>query len=159
MRRLTAITVILAIAITAFPAKKERTTRRGLKVETRGSDASTPVDSAIKPSDGAIRLAGYDKPLRSRHETIFATNSLPDSLKVTSVKLTLTYRDSQGRQLHRQSLWVDGEIPAGETRLLRFPSWDKQQSFYYRLSKQPRSVATPYNITATVDSATVVSRH
>ena len=153
MRKLPFILAIATVALTAASARKQRTTRRPL--QTDKIEASINPDSMVSLRPADIRLAGYDKPLRARRETIFATNASPDSLSVKSIRLTITYLDSRGRQLHRRSVWIGTEIPPGQTRQLSFPSWDTQQSFYYRLSKQPRSVAAPYDITAVADSAAI----
>lgn len=155
MRRLPLILAIATIALTAASAKKQRTTRGSLRADN--VERSVSPDSLIPLRYADISLAGYDKPLRARRETIFATNTSPDSLSVKSIKLTITYSDSRGRQLHRRSVWIEAEIPPGQTRQLSFPSWDSQQSFYYRLSRQPRSVATPYDITAVADSAAITA--
>lgn len=155
MRRFPLILAIAAVALTATSAKKQRTTRGSLRADN--VETSVSPDSLIPLRSTDISLAGYDKPLRTRRETIFATNTSPDSLSVKSIKLTITYRDSRGRQLHRRSVWIEAEIPPGQTRQLSFPSWDKQQSFYYRLSRQPHSAATPYDITAVADSAAITA--
>lgn len=155
MKRTTLILAIATIALTAAPAKRQRTTRGSLRADNVETAVCTDSVVALRATD--ISLAGYDKPQRTRRETIFATNASPDSLSVKSIKLTITYRDSRGRQLHRRSVWIEAEIPPGQTRQLSFPSWDTQQSFYYRLSRQPRSTATPYDITAVADSAAVTA--
>lgn len=151
MKQLVFLVIALTATLTATPVKKQRTTRQRLRVEN-----ATTCDSTRAIAAGEISLAGYDKPLRSRKETIFVSNALADSSSITALRLTITYRDSQGRQLHKTSRWIQADIPHSETRQLSFPSWDTQQSFYYRLSKKPRTTATPYDITATVDSATIV---
>lgn len=157
MRRLPLTLTIVAVALTAAPSKKQRTTRRPLQT-TPMEITLAPTDSVVSLDTADITLAGYDKPLRSRRETIFATNASPDSLTISSLRISITYRDNRGRQLHHRSVWINTRIPPGQTRQLSFPSWDTQQSFYYRRSKQPRSVATPYDITALADSATITLR-
>lgn len=158
MRQIPLILAIAAVSLTAASAKKQRTTRRPLQSD----NIVTAIrrDSVVPLLAADIKLAGYDKPLRARSETIFATNASPDSLSIKSIRLTITYRDSRGRQLHRRSVWIETDLPPGQTRRLSFPSWDTQQSFYYRLSRQPRSAATPYDVTAVADSASItISRN
>lgn len=156
MRRFPLTLIIVAAALTAAPSKKQRTTRRPLR--THDIETVATAYSAVTLDEADIILAGYDKPLRSRRETIFATNASPDSLPISSLRITITYRDISGRQLHHRSVWVNAEIPPGQTRQLSFPSWDTQQSFYYHRSKPPHSVAAPYDITAVADSAKIIIR-
>ena len=60
--------------------------------------------------------------------------------------------------LHSASHNVGADIPAGETRQMSIPSWDKQFSFYYRRSttSQRAEQATPYDVSIKVDTLFVV---
>jgi hypothetical protein len=145
-----ALTAALLLPLAASP-RRQRTTRRPL--DNAATTPATLLDTiAIAPT--AVKLAGYDKPMNARAETVFATNTTADD--ITAMRLTLRYTDLSGRQLHRRSLWIRTDIPAGETRLLSWPTWDRQQSFYYRLSRKPRAQSTPYDVEARVDSLIVV---
>ena len=101
---------------------------------------------------GAIRLSGYDKPLRSRRETFFATNTGEGT--VGRLAFTISYFDTDGRLMHRASHNVDAPIPAGETRQIGLRSWDTQQAFYYERSAVPARTeqATPYRVSIAVDT-------
>lgn len=148
-----ALTLIACAALLIGPqlgARKIATTRGRLR--TAVTETQT-CDSAVATGDSAMILRGYDKPLRSSKESIFVTNTL--DLGVTAVHITIDYTDLQGRQLHRRARWIATDIPPRQTRQLSFPSWDRQQAFYYHLSRPPRSSAAPYRITAVIDSVTV----
>ena len=59
----------------------------------------------------------------------------------------------QGRTLHQAVRRVRADIPSGTTRRIQFPSWDTQNSFYYRYSRRPRTAnVTPYDVSCKVNS-------
>ncbi len=134
-------------------SKKVKTTH-ARPLQRAESIVVTPVKvtPAIIPDSGDITLAGYDKPLRTRRETILATNHRADT--IDSLFITIRYIDTDGRQLHERPVKIGQRIPAGETRQLQFPTWDVQQSYYYYLSTPPRA-GIPYRILARVDSLTL----
>ncbi|MCH5245343.1 MAG: hypothetical protein J1E84_02680 [Muribaculaceae bacterium] len=148
---------ILTVAL-CFNIEGQNTRRRGLKVkdEHRPVERVTGVEEldTISPRDGDIVLNGYDKPLHTRYETVFVTNNLHSELQ--SIKLNIQYRDLAGRQLHQTEQWVNCTVPPGQTRMITFNSWDKQQSFYYRHSRLPaRSKGTAYDIFVSIPAAVV----
>ncbi|MCC8176247.1 MAG: FxLYD domain-containing protein [Bacteroidales bacterium] len=149
MKRLPLILLLLVVVASAY-GKKTKTTHSG-RLQRAEQVVVKPEDAvpAIIPDSGDIVLAGYDKPLRTRRETILATNHRLDT--VDSLFITIRYLDTDGRQLHERSVKVGQTIPAGETRQLQFPTWDIQQSYYYYLSTPPRA-GIPYRILARVDS-------
>ncbi|MCC8037794.1 MAG: FxLYD domain-containing protein [Bacteroidales bacterium] len=149
MKRLPLILLLLVIAVAA-QGKKTKTTHSG-RLQRADVAVTTPVEvmPAIIPDSGDITLAGYDKPLRTRRETILASNHRADT--IDSLFITIRYLDTDGRQLHERSVAIGQTIPSGETRQLQFPSWDVQQSYYYHLSTPPRA-GIPYRIMARVDS-------
>lgn len=137
----------------------DNTLRRRLKAattETVARDSLTETsamefDTICQPDSLPLRLAGYDKPLTSSTETIFLTNGL--DLEISEIEIELTYIDMSDRQLHKSVRRIRQSIPAGETRQLRFKSWDSQKSFYYHLSRRPRtSGVTPYKVKAVITS-------
>ncbi len=106
-------------------------------------------DTIHAPAPSEVRLSGYDKPLRSRVESLFVTNNL--DREIFEIEITLTYTDMQGRTLHETTRKIRADIPSATTRHLQFPSWDTQQSFYYRHSRPPRLAnVTPYDVTCKV---------
>ncbi len=102
-----------------------------------------------------MEIKGYDKPLRSRRETFFATNTGEGT--VGRLAFTISYFDTDGRLMHRASHNVDAPIPAGETRQIGLRSWDTQQAFYYERSAVPARTeqATPYRVSIAVDTVFV----
>lgn len=149
---------LFASALVAMPLMGRRTNTqpaRALKpraeYEVTKSSANSVVHKATAPGD--FDVAGYDKPLKSRRETMLVTNRT--DMDVDSLYLTIDYCDLKGRQLHHRSLWVSGDIPAGETRLIEVRAWDVQGSYVYRHSAKPRSLHTPYDVTVSIDSVVV----
>ncbi len=109
------------------------------------AEAAAEYDTIAVGRDADIRLSGFDKPLRSNYETLFITNNLGDGL--SGIVIELNYLDGEGRQLHKREVCVGCDVPVSETRQIRFRSWDRQQSFYYRLSARPRSsTAVPFDV-------------
>lgn len=151
--------VIAAIALAAMAAstvgasdQRRRTTRKNLRLvptsvtATVAAPDTIPIDSLVT-SDAItpIRLSGYDKPLRSSRESLFVTNNT--SRDIDGIVLSIDYFDASGRKLHSRMVTVRCDVPQGQTRKIDFPSWDTQQSFYYKLSPKPRrDGATPYDI-------------
>lgn len=137
---------ILIIAGSCVMAR-DRTTRTGLVVAP-STAAPVAIGDTVVATDSSLVITGYDKPLRSRKETLFITNN--NLRHLLAVELTLRYVDMSGRQLHESTRWIPCDIPAGETRQLSFKSWDEQLSFYYYLSRPPRTESvTPYNVECT----------
>lgn len=112
-----------------------------------------PTDSVVAAAAGAFTVSGYDKPLRSRKESMFVTSR--GGADVTALRFTVGYTDMDGRQLHRRSLWVDADIPSGQTRRVAFPSWDGQLTFYYYRSRPSRASGAPYKVAVSIDSVRV----
>lgn len=163
MKRLPLILALLCLG-TALTAggRNTRTTRSGLHRIPDPSPADTAeavatVESAeiVRPDSTRLKIRGYDKPLRSRRESFFVVNT--DTCGFDTLYLTLTYYDNAGRMLHRRSVAVGADVPAGETRNVGIPSWDRQYAFYYYLSPRPtRAAATPYRVTVSVDSVRIL---
>lgn len=132
----------------------KKTTRRNLRVSPdvtafRPDTSVTAIDSAHLDK---IRLSGFDKPLRSPYETLFVTNGT--ALRLTEIEIDCDYTDTSGRQLHHRRVRLKCMIPPGHTRQVSFRSWDRQQSFHYRLSARPKRVAaTAFDVKCTVVSA------
>lgn len=157
MNRLTVIaTLLLPILLAALPLRADRTLRGRLRTDAAAmtgqpvADSTTlRFDTIMAPRAEDIKLSGYDKPLASRVESLFVTNVL--NRDICSLEITLTYTDMQGRTLHEATRRVRADVPAGTTRRVQFPSWDTQNSFYYRLSRRPRTAnVTPYDVTCRV---------
>ncbi len=160
--KLMLLILMLCITVGTVNADKvQRTTRKiprtaATASTTKMADSTSPTDSCIITTSSDISLSGYEKPLRSRTETVFATNH--SEHHISKLHLTISYHDMQGRELHTRSISVRCDIPPGTTRLITFPSWDKQQVFYYRLSSKPvRADGTPYDIHCSCDSATIIN--
>lgn len=150
---------VCALCLLCLSGWGRRTTRPSLHPAAPAAEAEADTTGAVPTfvcltaADGPeVTLAGYDKPLRSRRESFFATN--PDSVRtVCHLWLTATYYDLSGRMLHRRNVAVDCMLPPGQTRRLEIPSWDSQRSFYYYLSEPPvRASGVPYKVTMGIDS-------
>lgn len=148
---------ILICGILALATTAQNTTRRGLKPAaapsaTAAAQQTASIDTVVSPEPHTIDINGYDKPLRSRRETFFATNNSKRPTKAIAV--TITYFDKSRRQLHERKASLPLVIPAGETRQASLKSWDQQLSFYYIQSSVPARAdqATPYEVKITVDT-------
>lgn len=134
----------------ANAATAQRTTRRGLKpAQELTTSAAIEVDTIMLDS---LVISGYEKPLQSNRETLHLTNRTP--LSLTSIALRIDYTDFQGRQLHTRTVTLKIDIPAGQTRLLEFKSWDPHHRYYYLHGPRPRVEAYPYTIIITPVEAT-----
>ena len=124
---------------------------RGAKCHGCGQKAAL-TDTVVSPKAHTIDINGYDKPLRSRRETFFATNNSKRTTEAIAV--TITYFDKSHRQLHERKASLPLVIPAGETRRASLKSWDSELSFYYIRSSVPSRAeqATPYEVKITVDT-------
>jgi len=152
-------TFLLTFAIIASSAavQAQNTTRQGLKAKKADKEIvaeATPAftDTIITPKAHTLDISGYDKPLRSRRETFFATNNA--DMHVRAMSFTITYLDRASRQLHQRQARIDINIPAGETRQASLKSWDSQLAFYYVNSPVPARAqqATPYEVKISVDT-------
>lgn len=152
------LTVLLFSSPCIEAQRKQSTTRRNLKVERQlrpvlEHDTTTRVILPVAMEDTTYRLSGFDKPLNSMYETLFLTN-MSDN-EIIGIFLTIEYFDRSGRQLNKVSKSIHTDIPAGETRQLRWDSWDRQHSFFYIGSRQPRTRATGFDVKCRVDSVEI----
>lgn len=136
--------LIFACAVGSY-ARRQRTTRQGLKERIEYTAVRT--DTLELTSDTLVTFSGYDKTLRSRSESVLALNSSADT--IVSLTIEITYKDMQGRQIHRRRVTSRQVIPPSERRMLTFASWDKQNSYYYFRSEPGRvryQSVTPYQV-------------
>lgn len=155
----TLIAFLLATAAMTVAQGRVVTTRKNLKVERSkvpGSD-TTLEDTIRNIGQGDVVLSGFEKPLKSRNETMFLTNNTDYDLK--GVVLECKYYDIHGRQLHERIVSVKCEIGIGATCMIGFKTWDVQGAFYYRLSQKPRRAnGTPFDVKINV-AALIISRN
>lgn len=145
------------VAAVVIGAGAQRTLRGKLRaaehMDSPADTVRTSLDTVIvAPGGHLLDINGYDKPLRSRRETFFATNN--SDRAVAAIAFTITYLDGSNRQLHAASHHSATSIPARETRQLSLRSWDVQNAFYYRRSTVPQRAdqATPYDVRISVDT-------
>ena len=149
------LSILLAGALTE--ANAEKTLRGRLRPKAVGTTSvekkvqKIRFDTIAVTSQADIRLSGYDKPLNSRKESMFVSNKLP--CRIVGLNIRLSYSDMSGHTLHEEVIDLHDDIPAGATRRVEFPSWDRQNSFYYYRGRQPRVAnVTPYRVTCMVIS-------
>lgn len=94
-----------------------------------------------------IDFSGYDKPVNASKETLFITNHTDRQL--CDVSFTIDYLDVNGKGLHSRTVSLRTDIPAGETRMISFPTWDTNGSFRYAGSRPSRRQAYTYTIKLT----------
>lgn len=136
------------MVVLSVSARRQQTTIRGARAAAPAAPSATVEASTadtLSSNLDKVAMAGYDKPLTATRETLHLTN-LTSGDTITSVALEITYLDRQGRQLHKRRVTIYETVPPGETQLVSFPSWDKQHSFYYIKSAEPRRQATPYTV-------------
>ncbi len=132
----------------------KRTTRSGLRAPE--TEVSMRGGMAVQP--GMLTVSGYDKPLRSRYETLFVTNHT-DSM-VTSVRMRLQYISMRGDTIHEVVRTITHPLPPKATRRLTISSWDKQLTMYYHLTDKPsRLKGTPYRINIVPEEMWVSATH
>ncbi|MBD5191833.1 MAG: hypothetical protein HDS88_02980 [Bacteroidales bacterium] len=146
--------LLFIIAVIAPLSAAQRTTRTHLRPKQHQKTDTLPGQVHIIPDTADFTIAGFNKPLNSLRETFHFSNHLGRT--VTELFITVNYYDTSERQLHRQSRHIRWQIPPGETSLISYPSFDRQQSFYYHLSRQPRVKATPFLVTISVDSLAII---
>ena len=145
MRKALTIVIFVLICLTwsvqgkrlakSLPSPKDSKHFAG-NVTIRVDDSS---DEDYSLSD--VSFAGYDKPATSTKETIFITNRT-----LRAVNVSINYLDANGRQLHSRTVTLEVEIPAGQTRMATFKSWDTQGSFRYAVSRKSRKETYIYTI-------------
>ncbi|MDE6756408.1 MAG: hypothetical protein K2J66_04615 [Muribaculaceae bacterium] len=147
------LSVISLVFAVETVARRQRTTRGNVVGRNVTGPGQAAVDTFIIPDNSEVLLYGYDKPLRSRQETVFVANhTLHD---ITGLTFTTRYIDTKGRTFHQVSRRVRADIPSGATRKIDYRSWDTQQSFYYVGSRRTRASGTPYDVRLSVDTAFV----
>ncbi len=142
MKHLPALLLLLLIAPLAgarLPKLKRDKAATGVTVH----------HDTLPASAAAISLSGYDKPNTATRETFFVTNHLGGDSLLLWLEVELTYTNLAGRLLHKRIVAKPCSIPAGETRLLEIPSWDRNNNFhYYRSTPPQRRPSIPYRVTS-----------
>lgn len=156
---------MLACIVQSMDARRRSTTRRPLKQtfgltgdESLRDTAWVWTDSVVicgEKSDSTVaecpvRFCGYEKTLRANDETLFIENK--SDMELSRVIFTIYYIDNSGRAIHRRSLDLNCDIPAGDIRRVDFRSWDRQKTYYYLRGSKPRVSATPYDVRVQADS-------
>lgn len=148
MYRLTAICVGICICF-GVAAQRRNTTAKHLKPLHEAKTIATEADTLVC-SPGDLVFSGYDKTLRANKETFFVSNHT--STDIFKIIFRIEYFDMQGRQLHLRRCERNVEIPAGDTRCIDIPTWDKQGSFYFIGSRRPRVSGVPYSVKINADT-------
>lgn len=118
-------------------ARQERTAKGSFLVASQCPDCNNGYTL------DQISFSGFDKPARSSSESFFITNHTDRTM--SGLSLYIEYLTPDGRQLHKQFLKLDCDIPAGETRKADIKSWDTQHSFHYHLSPAGKS-SSPFTV-------------
>lgn len=127
-----------------------RTTRGKLKaVKEKTESIAWNADTASVLSSDSIMVAGYDKALRSNKESFRVINRYVKA--VVSLEVDIVYRDAKsGNMLHARKVFLNCNIPSGETRQLEWSAWDRQNRYYYRdtrvIPRSPKAVAYEVSI-------------
>lgn len=91
-----------------------------------------------------LTFTGYDKKANATTETFFIHNNSDQTL--TSLELEISYLSESGNLLHKRIVEIDETIPAGESRKIDIPSWDKQKNFHYVKSDAGKKGSAPFTV-------------
>ena len=142
--------ILICAALCAGVSAQKLTRRTAARQAAVPREAVTGADTVRGAALDSVVVAGFDKPLRSTRESMFVTNGTASA--ISGLGIEITYRDGRGRMLHRASHAISADIPAGQTRRIEVPSFDRGGAFRYRLSEPPRGArqATPFDVTVKV---------
>lgn len=151
MRRLLLILAILAAltpaAVEAGKPHHPSPPRAGRKAVPRTTRPPVIVyDTVSGCATDSVTVSGFEKAQKASRESMMITNGCSRACSATGIEIT--YKDMQGRMLHKAVREVAEVIPPGETRMVSVPSFDRQNLFYYHLSpRQARAAqATPFDV-------------
>lgn len=149
MRRIIIGILAMMVLLPSAEAKRIKTSVKPAKSEDVFVSGTFMVASDCEDCNSGYRLdqfvaERYDKPAGSNLESMFLTNTTDRTLK--SMTFYFTYKNSEGRMLHKRFLKIECDIPPGETRRVEFKSWDAHRSFYYKGSVKPRKKAEMYDV-------------
>lgn len=116
----------------------------GIKVNVLKGDEPESGNDGLVFSPEKVSFSGYDKQATSTIESFLVTNN--SQYDISAVKVRIYYKDMKGRMLHSRDISKKCHVKKGETRKLDVSTWDKQKSYYYYLSNEPRRVSTPYQV-------------
>ncbi len=133
--------ILLLLAFLPVSARKLPQIKRVQEVRTER------FDTIVEPRADAVRFSGYEKTNQSNRETFFITNNLEGDSTIIAIELTLTYFDTDGKQLHERMETIRCILPPGETRSASLRSWDSNHAFHYHLSTPPaRRRSSPFSV-------------
>lgn len=143
------LSAVFCTLVSGTPFTKPATHRRPAPAADKPSAASV-YDTVTAPSPDSIAVSGFEKTLRSSRESMYISNLTADSL--AGLGIEITYMDMDRRMLHKSVHDLAEAIPAGETRLVDVPSFDRQALYYYHLSPLPPRArhATPFRASVRV---------
>lgn len=109
MARILVVLTVIAALVCGGDAWARRTTRSKLKTP----EVQSLPGAEIPVRTGMITVQGYDKPLRSRYETMFVTNHTDST--VTAVRMRLQYISMDGDTIHEAVRVVKCQMPPKAT--------------------------------------------
>lgn len=156
MRSLSILLCVLLLSCASLPMMSQRTTRKPLRPRSMEvvDTSVVPFDTVWHPGE-AVLLSGYEKPLRSLRETVHVSN-LDSVRSIRALIVSASYLDVDSAQVHKRDVEIQCDIPAGETRMVVFRSWDIQNRFYYIDGPKPRTQSSAYPFSVRMDVAGVV---
>lgn len=147
MRKLALLLAALALTASVLSAQKRKVPATAERHLVKG--AATVVRDTVYDPD-SLTVAGFEKLLRDRRESMFIINS--GSRHISALGMKIVYRDMKGRMLHTATHSVAVDLPAGETRRVEVPAFDRSGVWYYHLSPLPPRArrATPFKVAVTI---------
>lgn len=138
----------ILLVLVACASMAQHTGRGKLRVSPKAAAGASEVvydTIVVEKSDSVVRLTGYEKPREASRETVFAQNLTDRNLEALDIEIS--YLTIDGKELHRRTVSLAAQIPAGERRMLTFKSWDVNRMFYYHVNVPNTSrQATPYRV-------------
>lgn len=146
-----ALLILLLFFGLSASAQLRRTTRPHLKVKNEVKAPVVQYDTLELDSTSThLRISGYEKPLRSTHETMLVANRHQER-RLMGLELQILYYDMRGLMLHSRREIVPCDILAGESQMVKMKSWDVHRVFYYHINR-PRRISgqgTAYRVAIT----------
>lgn len=151
------LSIVMSVAIdSATPRRRDTLGHRHTvdRTAVKGSEVlsvADRLDTVTAGCDTLLTIADFAKPLRSRIETMRLTNHGDGRLAAAVV--TIRYTAVDGTPLTVRQLRLPLDLPAGETRMHDFPSFDRQQRFRHRNSPAPRRAESQvFDVSIGIDS-------
>lgn len=153
------VLIPIFLLLAAGTVLAQNTKRKVTKSMPRRTASAEKFDTIT--ADIPVRVTGYEKPLRATRESLFVTNTdTIENRPLGELTLQIRYYTADGTtMLHSRTVTLYPHIPAGETRMMTFRTWDRNNLFHYHLNTpHTNGQATPYTVRITPVQALLTKR-